>query len=92
MNNDGRRDIPRPFSFDKMRFKRVEVRADGVLYRGVLIGADDEDIYIKGALSWIILPLDKVVSVHLEGQRPGLDDKKDIAASFYYPPEDMEEK
>lgn len=90
--SDKRRDIPRPFSFDDMRHKRVEVMADGVLYQGILIGADDEDIFIKGSLRWIILPLVRVTSVCLAGQRPNFDDKKHISPSFYYPPDDIEEK
>jgi hypothetical protein len=81
-------DLLKVFSFEQMRFRRIEVMADGVLYRGILIGADSSDIYIKGALRWLVLPLDKITSVKLEGQKEGFDDHKMIAPGFYREPPD----
>lgn len=71
------------FSFEQMRFKRVEVIASGVLYRGVLIGADENDVFLKGRLRWLILPLDRVTSIRLEGERDTFDSHKSVDASFY---------
>ncbi len=60
---------PTSFSYEPLRFKRVEVMASGILYRGVFIGADENDLYIKGDMRWLILPLERVSSLRLEGER-----------------------
>ena len=71
------------FSFEQMRFKNIEVISAGVLYRGVLIGADEHDIFIKGRLRWLILPLDRITSIRLEGEQESFASHKSIDASFY---------
>lgn len=75
--------IPRAFTFEQLRFKQVEVMADGILYRGMLIGADEYDLFIKGRLRWLILPLDKITSVRLEGEMDTFDPHKSVDAGFY---------
>jgi hypothetical protein len=76
-------DRPRVFSFEQLRFKRIEVMANNVLYRGVLIGADENDIYLKGDLRWLILPLDRINSIRLEGARQTFAPEKIVDAGFY---------
>lgn len=71
------------FSFDQYRFKRVEVRADRMTYRGVFLGADDKTLYLKGNLRYLLLPMDLVQSVRLGDEEQGLDPKKSIGAEFY---------
>ncbi len=78
-----RGEIPKPFSFEAMRFQWVEVRSQGILYRGVLIGADSDEIFLKGVLRWIILPLEKVTSVRLQGQLESFNQRKMVDAAFY---------
>jgi len=47
--------------------RRVELRSHGIIYRGKLVGADEEFIYLIGVMGWIILPLETVTSVKPEG-------------------------
>ena len=48
--------------------KRVEMKIRGILYKGLLIGADENIIYLKGENSWITIPIDDVVSIREEGE------------------------
>jgi len=75
--------VLRPFSLEQMRFKMVVVMSAGVMYRGMLIGADDSDLFIKGRLRWLILPLDRVTSIRLEDERETFDSHKSVPANFY---------
>ena len=50
-------------TFENMKNKIVDVIADGILYRGVLIGADEKDLYLKSSTRWIVLPMEKVTSI-----------------------------
>jgi hypothetical protein len=79
-------ELPEKWTFDKLRFKKIEVMAAGILYRGVLIGADDVDLYIKGRLRWLILPIETVTSLRLEGQKESFNLRKSIDAGFYLEP------
>ena len=45
----------------------VEVRAHGFAYRGDLVGADEEFIYLLGIMGWTVLPLEAVTSVKRQG-------------------------
>ena len=79
-------ELPEKFTFDKLRFKNIEVMAAGILYRGVLIGADDVDIYIKGRLRWLILPIETITSLRLEGQKESFNPRKSVDSGFYLEP------
>jgi hypothetical protein len=79
-------ELPEKFTFDKLRFKSIEVTAAGILYRGVLIGADDVDIYMKGRLRWLILPIETISSLRLEGQKESFNLHKSVDAGFYLEP------
>jgi hypothetical protein len=54
------------FELDEMRGARVVVRANGFIYRGILVGADENDLYLKGELRYLVLPLATVTSLELE--------------------------
>lgn len=46
----------------------VEIRCQGIIYRGLFMGADEEWIYLKGETTWLTLPLQEVTSFKpLEG-------------------------
>jgi hypothetical protein len=46
----------------------VEIRCQGIIYRGVFMGADEEWIYLKGETTWLTLPMQEVTSFKpLEG-------------------------
>ena len=79
-------ELPEKFTFDKLRFKNIEVIADGIIYKGVLIGADETDIYMKGRLRWLILPIETITSLRLEGQLETFNPRKSVDAGFYLEP------
>lgn len=56
----------RAFHLDEMRGALVVVRANGFIYRGVLVGADENDLYLKGELRYLVLPLASVTGLELE--------------------------
>ncbi|HOX44737.1 MAG TPA: hypothetical protein PK668_14155 [Myxococcota bacterium] len=83
------RKAPRPAihaALEELRWRQVLVRASGIVYRGVLIGADDDDVYLKGELRYLVLPMERVTSIHLEESRDSLDAKKCVPAEFYREP------
>ncbi len=62
----------------------VKVRTRHCDYLGTFVEMTEEDIKIKGALGWIVLPVDQVVSVRwLHDEPDELDDTKQIEATFY---------
>jgi hypothetical protein len=73
--------------------KEVEVTANGMRYRGVLIEVSDVEVHIKSQLQYVSLPASSVTDVVLvEGTNkqwtdtfPGASDKKE--ATFLVPDE-----
>jgi hypothetical protein len=51
------------FSLETLKGERVVVRANGFAYEGVLIGADEGELYLRGDLRYVVLPLSTVSSV-----------------------------
>ena len=67
----------RAHTFEALKYDDVLVRASGFHYRGQLIGADEEDLYLKTATRWVVLPLERITSIHVDdgASRPlGLPD------------------
>ena len=62
-------DTLKPYSLEAMRGKKVIMRANGFSYRGVLVGADESEIYIRGEMRWIVMPLSTVTDVRLDDAR-----------------------
>ena len=78
---------------DSYKNKRVVVRANGLLYRGVLKEISEESIQLKGMTGWIEIPLEGVTSVSLEGEKQSLNDRKFVDKSYFeLPPEEDESK
>lgn len=48
--------------------KEVEVIANGMTYRGVLIEVSDTDVHLKSTMQWMSLPASTVSSVRLAGE------------------------
>lgn len=53
------------FTFESLKGETVEVRANGFSYRGVLVGADEGELYLRGEMRWVVLPLAEVSEVRL---------------------------
>lgn len=49
--------------------KEVELIANGVAYRGVLIEVSDSEVHIKTSMQWISLPASSVTSIKPAGNR-----------------------
>ena len=80
---DGPAKIPPEFSFEDWKYKRVVVIASGFIYRGVLLGADETDLYLKGEFRYLVLPMEKVNSIRPEGGPEGFDPRKSVEPGFY---------
>jgi len=74
---------PPEFSFEDWKYKRVVVIASGFVYRGVLLGVDESDVYLKGEFRYLVLPMEKVTSIGLEGAEDGFDPRKSVTPEFY---------
>lgn len=46
-----------------MRGRIVDVTSNGFGYRGLLIGADEEELYLRAELRWLVMPLERISSV-----------------------------
>ncbi len=62
---------------------KVEVRAGGVVYRGVLVEASESEIVLKGETSWVTVPMSRVTSVKREGESEGILDRDRVDPSFF---------
>jgi len=72
----------------KLVRKRVEVVAHGgIVYKGQLIEASEEAIFLKGDTGWITIPMEKVVAVREEGADEVKKDwrDRDVDPSFFQP-------
>ncbi len=47
--------------------KEVEVIANGMTYRGVLIEVSDTEVHLKSTMQWMSLPVSGVSSIKLAG-------------------------
>ncbi len=47
--------------------KEVEVIANGMTYRGVLIEVSDTEVHLKSTMQWMSLPASSVSSIKLAG-------------------------
>jgi hypothetical protein len=57
------RDELKPFTFEAYKGREVIVRSNGFTYRGVLIGADEDELYLRSEMRWIVLPLSQITDV-----------------------------
>lgn len=58
------------FDFEGLKGKHVEVRASGYRYTGTLVGADEQELYLRGLTRWWVVPLDRVSEVRLLSDTP----------------------
>jgi hypothetical protein len=41
----------------------VEIMANGLLYKGILIGASDETISLQTTMQWLEIPMEQITSL-----------------------------
>ncbi len=64
-----------------MMGNEVEVIANGVSYRGVLMEITDDEISLKSLMQWISLPMSAVNTVRLQGQIRRESEREGILSS-----------
>lgn len=47
--------------------KEVEVIANGISYRGILVEVSDAEVHIKNMMQWMALPVSTVSTIRLSG-------------------------
>lgn len=50
-------------TFESLKGEKVIVRANGFIYRGLLVGADEGELYLRGEMRWVVLPLAHITDV-----------------------------
>lgn len=55
---------------EKLKGRRVEITYNGVLYRGTLVGAGEDEISLKTQNEWLELPMAGVTAVRAESRLP----------------------
>lgn len=58
--------------------KEVEVIANGMTYRGVLVEVSDVEVHLKGLMQWISLPASSVSVVKLPGATERASDQDEV--------------
>ncbi|HUK55210.1 MAG TPA: hypothetical protein VLY20_00965 [Nitrospiria bacterium] len=48
---------------ESLRGQQVEVIYNAMTYRGELVGASEDEIYLKMALDWVTLPMDGIQQI-----------------------------
>lgn len=47
----------------KLEGKEVEVVSQGIIYRGKLMGASENEVYLQSLTDWIALPMQDITDV-----------------------------
>jgi hypothetical protein len=68
--------------------EKVDIKAGGILYRGLLIGADEDYVYLKGETMYITLPIDRVTAIRRQGGDEGDWTQKQIEGAPGRTPEE----
>ena len=55
--------------------KKVLVTANGIIYSGELIEVSDVEVYLKGSMQWLSLPVSTVSNIKLAEQPVLMADK-----------------
>ncbi len=48
---------------ESLKGQKVEVIYEGIVYRGVLVGTSNDELYLQTLMEWVSLPLDQIASV-----------------------------
>jgi len=74
---------------EKLRHRRVEVYCRGIRYMGILHGADEETLYLRGLTTYHQLPMDHISTVRQPGVGHLLIKRTEqgLSAEFFKDPE-----
>ena len=48
---------------ENLKGQKVEVIYEGIVYKGVLVGATEDEIQLQTLMEWVSLPLERIASV-----------------------------
>lgn len=75
---EGPRDL-----LEQLKFQDVVVWANAITYRGMLLGADDEELYLRTSLRYVTVRMDRITKIAPAGTSDQLNPLKHVDASFY---------
>ena len=62
--------------------KKVLVTANGIIYSGELVEVSDVEVYLKGSMQWLSLPVSSVSDIKLAEQAASkIDEAKEVQAN-----------
>ena len=76
-------DQTKDYSFEEMKYQKVIVIASSFTYVGVLLGADETDLYLKGQFRYLVLPMGRVTSIRLACDKDAFDPRKSVDPAVY---------
>ena len=56
---------------EQLKGQTVEIVYNATLYRGVLTGADEEQIFLQTPMDWVSLPMEGITEVRKAGSESG---------------------
>ena len=68
---------------DTLKRKRVEVRANGFVYRGILLEATEDEITLRADSGFVSIPMDRVVSITDPTQKDQKSQTTFVDPSFF---------
>ncbi|MBI5495690.1 MAG: hypothetical protein HY904_11750 [Deltaproteobacteria bacterium] len=74
-----------PKSMEALRNRPVEIHAGAVIYRGVLVGADTEEVFLRTDLRYTSVPLERVARIIPTDVKPAPLPKGSVDPSFFHP-------
>ena len=80
-----------PFDLEELKGERVEIYANGFTYRGVLQGADEREVYLKGQTRWWTIPLERIATLRpasAEAPVSEVEPEEEIAPGLRFDPPD----
>jgi len=74
--------MPRNY-LDQLLRKEVEVRANGISYRGKLVEVTEEGITLRGLTGFCMIPMERITSVRDPKAKPRSSPARFVDSSFY---------
>jgi hypothetical protein len=54
---------------ESLRGQSVEICYQGTIYRGILNGASESEVYLQTTQDWVSLPMEGITSIRAAGER-----------------------
>ncbi|MFZ9889505.1 MAG: hypothetical protein ACO3JL_18575, partial [Myxococcota bacterium] len=61
---------PRVYDMESLRHRTVEVWAAGFRYRGTFVGADEQELYLRGETRWWVIRMEHVSDLKVIADAP----------------------